>query len=67
MPPLCSSFRDAPQGVGPESIIPARLALGPFAQSITTRALPLLCRECGKPHARAWLWIPGPPLRGAPE
>jgi hypothetical protein len=26
------SFRDAPKGAGPESILPARLAPGPFAQ-----------------------------------
>src|SRR5438132_525748 len=39
-----SSFRDAPSGAGPESILTARLALGPFARFKGISAPPLFSR-----------------------
>ena len=41
--------------------------LGHSRKIINKTGFVLFCRECGKPQARWWLWIPGSPLRVAPE
>jgi hypothetical protein len=55
------------EGAGPESILTARLALGPFAQKGKKARLLFSFPRMRQAARAVWLWIPGSRHRRAPE